>query len=134
MDFDKRNRDSSQGVADGDAGVGKGGRIDKNERDILSGRFLDALDKDSLGVGLQVLGVMSTSRCEIRKPLVDSVGSSGERRLSRIDSSPSDISSSVRVDSSRSSISFLILRISTGAVRQAAPWVTWSIAASNAIS
>jgi len=71
MDFDKRNRDSSQGVADGDAGVGKGGRIDKNERDILSGRFLDALYKHSLGVGLQVLGVMSTSRCEIRKPLVD---------------------------------------------------------------
>ena len=45
--------------------------------------------------------------------VVDSGGSVGELRLSRIDSSPSDISISVRADSSKSSISFLIFRTST---------------------
>ena len=32
---------------------------------------MDAIYKYSFRIGLQVLGVMSTSRCEIRKSLVD---------------------------------------------------------------
>ena len=95
----------------------------------VRGLGVAVVDEDS-GEGVGV----SVNRAGGGIAVVDSAGSSGELRLSRIDSSPSDISISVRADSSKSSISFLILRMSTSGFRQSVAWFTWSIAASSAIS
>ena len=54
VDFDGRNADGAQGVGDGDAGVGVGGRVD-DDAVARSQRLLDTVDDRALVVALEEL-------------------------------------------------------------------------------
>ena len=53
MHFNKGNPDSGQGIAQGDAGVGEGRRVDDDVCNALTGRFLNGIDQYVFGVALQ---------------------------------------------------------------------------------
>src|SRR5690606_10988577 len=55
VDFDVRDRDRGQRVADRHAGMGERGGVDQDERGTIVARGLDPLDQHVLGVGLQAL-------------------------------------------------------------------------------
>ncbi|MNG17322.1 hypothetical protein D3C84_1013010 [compost metagenome] len=54
MHLDEGNGDTQQGVAQGDAGMGEGGRVDDDKIHLAHG-LVDAADQFMFGVGLQVI-------------------------------------------------------------------------------
>lgn len=56
MNFDKGYADTQQGIAQGNAGMSEGGRVDDDERGALSGSLMDPLDQFKLGVALEAFG------------------------------------------------------------------------------
>ena len=54
MHFDEWNVDSRNGVAQGDAGVGIGRRVDDDEADAFAARSVHAFDQGALVVALEV--------------------------------------------------------------------------------
>ena len=59
VDFDEGQRHAGQCVADGDRGVGEGGRVDQDEGRAVGAGRLDAVDQGMLGIGLEAVQLVA---------------------------------------------------------------------------
>ena len=57
--FDEGQRHAGQCVADGDRGVGEGGRVDQDEGRAVGAGRLDAVDQGMLGIGLEAVQLVA---------------------------------------------------------------------------